>query len=93
MQAAFQNSKVFKANLVIINCGTNDADDPIDPPNTGARMEAALMDIWAADGMANSCVVLSTLIPTRNANGILYHETINAQYRALVLKLADQHCI
>jgi hypothetical protein len=56
-------------------------------------MEAALMDMWAADGMANSYIVLSTLIPTTIPNGMLYHESINAQYRALVSSLAGEHCI
>ncbi|KAM5381701.1 hypothetical protein ACJZ2D_002921 [Fusarium nematophilum] len=85
-----QNSLPYKPNLVVINAGTNDGrnndlnDEVVN--KTGERMEALLGDIWAADDMAETCVLLSTLLATdgeKDAN----RKNINQQYRDLAVKL------
>ena len=81
-------------NIVIINGGTNDANGPVDPSNAGTRMNNVLNALWEADGMSGTCIMLSTLIPTTNANGQTYQDTINNQYRALVQqRAAEGKCI
>lgn len=76
--------------MVVINGGTNDANGAIAPSQAGERMTNILNEIWNADGMGNTCIMLSTLIPTTVANGVIYRGTINAQYRMLVDDFAAQ---
>lgn len=56
-------------------------------------MESILDDIWGAEGMAETCIILSTLIPTTDETGIRNRPGINAQYRALVQRRAEDKCI
>lgn len=57
-------------------------------------MNNILNALWNADGMSGTCIMLSTLIPTTNANGIANQDTINTQYRNLVQqRAAEGKCI
>ncbi|KAF4998528.1 hypothetical protein FDECE_11769 [Fusarium decemcellulare] len=78
------------ANIMLINLGTNDGNQNIAISEIGSRMENILNDVWAADGMSKTCVLLSTLLPTTNKNGAANRPTINSQYRALVDKKAGE---
>ncbi|KAH8666554.1 family 3 carbohydrate esterase, partial [Xylariales sp. PMI_506] len=92
--ARVPHSTGFKPNVVIINAGTNDANGAVDPPNAGTRMNNILNTLWNSDGMSDTCIMLSTLIPTTNANGATYQGTINDQYRSLVTqRAAEGKCI
>ncbi|CAH0045126.1 unnamed protein product [Clonostachys solani] len=78
-----------KPNLVLINCGTNDADPSKnqDIPGTGRRMEDVLEFLYSS--ITDVTVILSTLIPRKdaaNANVTL----INNQYRALAQRLGNE---
>jgi hypothetical protein len=84
MRSAFQDSAGYKPNVVIINCGFNDANIPVEPWNAGIRMRGVLNDIWSADGMEDACIMLSTLIPTSSQPGASNREDINAQYRDII---------
>ncbi|KAM0342058.1 hypothetical protein ACHAPU_009786 [Fusarium lateritium] len=88
--ARVPNSTGYKPNIVIINGGTNDANTPVDPESAGARMNKILNALWDAEGMSETCIFLSTLIPTNNANGAKYSPIINNQYRTLVLTRAKE---
>lgn len=88
-----QKSLGYKANVVIINAGTNNANQGWDLPNTSKTMEAILTDIWGADGMEDTCVILSTLLPTTNAKGKKNRLGINDKYRNLVKAYAKKKCI
>ena len=87
VRAAFQSSAAYKANVVIINCGTNDGGLQIDIPHAGDRVRALVNDIWATNGMANTCVMLSTILPTTNPITSVNRITMNEQYRQLVAEL------
>jgi lysophospholipase L1-like esterase len=93
IRSAYHNSAGYKPNVVVINGGTNDADYPVDPSTAGERMRDILDDIWNTSGMANTCVMLSTLIPSTDPNGVVNRITINAQYRDLVTELSGSKCI
>ncbi|KAF4963513.1 hypothetical protein FSARC_8480 [Fusarium sarcochroum] len=88
--ARVPNSIGYKPNIVIINAGTNDANTPVDPERAGRRMNNILDALWQADGMSETCIIVSTLIPTDNVNGAKNQDTINAQYRTLVLTRAEE---
>lgn len=86
--------KSTQANIVLINLGTNDGNGNVDIVNIGARMESVLDDMWDADGMSDTCIMLSTLLPTTNKNGAANRAAINGQYRGLVTKKAGEgRCI
>ena len=53
-------------------------------------MNDILDALWQADGMSETCIFVSTLIPTDNANGAKNQGTINDQYRTLVLTRAKE---
>ncbi|KAF7556324.1 hypothetical protein G7Z17_g1541 [Cylindrodendrum hubeiense] len=94
VRARVKNSVGFKANIVIINAGTNDGNTNNDISGVGSRMNNILNDLWAAGDMADTCIILSTLIPTTNTNGAANRDTINDQYRALVTERSgDGKCI
>lgn len=80
----------IQPNVVIINAGTNDGNGNIDLSNVGARMNNVLNALWNADGMSSTCIMVSTLIPTTNANGAANRGNINNQYRALVKQRAGE---
>lgn len=56
-------------------------------------MENVLNKIWKANGMDETCIILSTLIPTNNQVGINSRLDINSQYRGLVEKHSKDKCI
>ncbi|KAF7549363.1 hypothetical protein G7Z17_g6445 [Cylindrodendrum hubeiense] len=89
-----KNSLGYKPNIIIINGGTNDASQNIAPSEAGTRMNEILNDIWGADGMADTCVMLSTILDTTGATGKVTRITINEKYRELVKQRAgDGKCI
>lgn len=52
VRTASRNSYGYKPNVVLINAGTNDANQNMQV-GAGARMEAMLNEMWAADGMVS----------------------------------------
>lgn len=88
-----QGSLGYRPNIVIINGGTNNANHDIDVDRAGEHMEAILDDIWGAQHMSDTCVILSTLLPTTDPAGARNRISINAQFRNLVKKRADKKCI
>ncbi|KAK0625151.1 family 3 carbohydrate esterase, partial [Bombardia bombarda] len=89
----FPNSAGFKANVVLINLGTNDANGNIDVAHAGDRMEVLLSQIWDSPDMAKTCIILSTLIPSKKDAGKKNNPIINRQYRQLVSDLQSSKCI
>ena len=87
-QTALVGSLGYKANIVMINCGTNDADENLDISSAGARMESILNTIWNTEGQENpdACVMLSLLLPTKDPVGSGTSPSINSQYMALQAK-------
>lgn len=73
-----------QANIVIINAGTNDAVRNIDTAHAGERLNDMLNDIWGAEDMAGTCVMVSTLLNTTDPTGSVQRVTMNQQYRDLV---------
>lgn len=53
-------------------------------------MNDLLNTIWGADGMANTCVMLSTILDTTDSTGRVTRITINAKYRELVKQRSDE---
>ncbi|KAH8886185.1 family 3 carbohydrate esterase, partial [Thozetella sp. PMI_491] len=88
--ARVPHSTGFKPNIVIINGGTNDGNFNVDIANVGSRMNDVLNALWNADGMADTCIMLSALIPTTNSNGQANRATINSQYSALASQRAGE---
>lgn len=82
--------KTYKPNLILINAGTNDANNanPGDEPveTTHERMEAMMLDAFAT--VPDAVIVLSTLLPNSNRNDNV--NLINDGYRALARKLYDE---
>ncbi|ETS78505.1 hypothetical protein PFICI_10567 [Pestalotiopsis fici W106-1] len=80
----------FKPNVVLINAGTNDCTRSIDIQSIGERMSSLINDIWAADGMENTLILLSQVL--KNADGTCTQNrvTINAQYNSLAQTLRSQ---
>ncbi|KAI0147783.1 hypothetical protein GGR57DRAFT_244744 [Xylariaceae sp. FL1272] len=85
---ASKNSYGYKANIVLINAGTNDCNGNVDIAGAGSRMESLITDLWAADGMQDSLVVLSTILPTTNEAGAKNRISVNQQYRSLIDRLS-----
>lgn len=72
-----------KPNIVLINCGTNDADpaNGQDIPNTAKRMEDLLNHLYEnIDGVT---IILSTLLPRKDSSNSNV-DIINPGYRDLV---------
>jgi len=88
MVDAYSKDAGYKANIVLINCGTNDAALAIDPPGAGDRMLVQLENIWASPSMSSTCIMLSTVLPNGNAAVKLHQPTINKVYRELVVQQA-----
>ncbi|KFY17830.1 hypothetical protein V492_00359 [Pseudogymnoascus sp. VKM F-4246] len=92
-QKRLRNSVGFKPNVVIINLGTNDAVNDVDVSQAGIRMESVLDEIWGAEGMAETCIMLSTLIPNTAEVAARNRPIIDDQFRALVDRRAGKNCI
>jgi hypothetical protein len=56
-------------------------------------MGTLLDTIWQAKEMSNTCIILSTLIPSSRDNGKKHNPTINTFYRELADELKSEHCI
>ena len=85
----------YRPNVVMINAGTNDADETIDIANAGSRFNTILDTIWKSANYPNpdACVIVSALLPvlqSRQANGYANSPSMNSQYQALVTQLAGQ---
>lgn len=71
----------YQPDVVLINVGTNDTIQNYDLPNAPARMRALVQRIVAArPGIA---VVLSTLVPSRDAGNNAEAQAFNAQLPAI----------
>ena len=75
---------------MIINAGTNDANGNVDPNGAGSRLNDILNDLWAAAGMADTCIMVSTLIPTTDSTGSVNRLTINQKYRDVVTQRSGE---
>ncbi|KAF5658685.1 killer toxin subunits alpha beta [Fusarium heterosporum] len=87
-----ENSLPFKPNLVMINAGTNDGrEHDVDDPHVkgvGESMREMIMKIYNEPGMDRTCVLLSTLLWSRQNDES--RKSINNQYRDLVDDLKEQ---
>lgn len=90
VQEAAKNSLHYKPNLVLINAGTNDCRLNLDIKNTGKRMRALIESILKADGMENTAIVLSTLIPSVQNQTAAHRPAVNDQYRHLVTAMRKE---
>lgn len=90
MKAAVQRSLHFKPNVVLINAGTNDCARNIDIENTGKRMRSLIESILNAEGMRQTVIVLSTLIPSQERPIEKNRMSVNRQYRDLVVAMRNE---
>ncbi|KAG9249745.1 uncharacterized protein F5Z01DRAFT_631089, partial [Emericellopsis atlantica] len=71
--------RVWLPNVVLINAGTNDANQNFDVDRTGLRMQELINTIIAE--VPDAVIVLSTLLPTNNQDAQARVNRINDQYR------------
>ncbi|RDW68818.1 putative esterase [Aspergillus mulundensis] len=90
VHAASQHSYIYKPNIVLINAGTNDCNRAIDIPGAGQRMRSLITDLLSAPDMAKTLIILSTLLPSGNANIAANTPAVNAQYRDLVTAMRSE---
>lgn len=83
----------YKPNVVIINGGSTNANEDKDIDQSYQQMEDILNDIWGYDDMSDTCIILSTLIPTDYEQGIVNRIAINKAYRKLVQDKKSSKCI
>lgn len=85
----------YNANIVIINGGTNNANAKEEPDlqYIHDEMDGILTDIWNHEGTADTCIILSTLLPTTHPNGAEHRIPINDEYRKLVREHEEDKCI
>lgn len=81
VRAKGKSIEQFKPNLVLVNVGTNDAGQNIDIANTGKRMDALLADVYTWS--PRTTVVLSALLPSKDATAQSRVLLINKQYKEL----------
>lgn len=78
----------------MINAGTNNANRGESADIAYDEMDDILQAIWNYDeAMKDTCIILSTLLPTTNANGKINRITMNNQYRKLVDDYKGERCI
>ncbi|KAJ4007802.1 hypothetical protein NW766_009607 [Fusarium irregulare] len=83
---AARNSYGYKPNVVIMNVGTNDANqNKVD--GAGNRLEGLLNDLWNAEGMSKTYVVVSSVIRRNDAKAESNRKQINEQYKKLISRL------
>jgi hypothetical protein len=87
------DSKGYRPNVVIINGGTNNALNNLHVDVAYDKMNDILNTIWNDSMMHDTCVILSTLLPTSNKDAQTRAEFINQQYRKLVTDRAKDKCI
>ncbi|KAL2799684.1 SGNH hydrolase-type esterase domain-containing protein [Aspergillus keveii] len=90
VRTATSPSLPCRPNIVLINAGTNDCRLSIDIPNVGARMRSLIENILSAADMRDTLIVLSTLLPSGNADIARNTPAVNDQYRALVRTMRGQ---
>lgn len=85
----------YNANIVIINGGTNNANAEEEPDRQYIHdeMNGILTDVWNHPATADTCIILSTLLPTTHPNGAPHRIAINDEYRKLVQELENDKCI
>ncbi|KAL2820693.1 SGNH hydrolase-type esterase domain-containing protein [Aspergillus granulosus] len=84
VRSASSASLPCEPNIVLINAGTNDCRLGIDINHAGARMRSLIENLLSAEDMADTLIVLSTLLPSGNAAISRNTPAVNAQYRELV---------
>ncbi|KAI0965120.1 hypothetical protein F4678DRAFT_485612 [Xylaria arbuscula] len=90
MKAVADNTIPRQPNLILINCGTNDADpgNKQDIPNTAARMEALLIYLYGKiDGVT---IILSTLLERKDQYNSNVQNIINPGYRDLYQRFSAE---
>ncbi|KAJ4386893.1 hypothetical protein N0V93_009792 [Gnomoniopsis smithogilvyi] len=88
IQTILENSLQFLPNLVLINAGVNDCTYNDDTSNIGNRMSSLLDTVF--NNIANTTVILSTLLPSLNSSVAACHDSVNSQYRSLVATRSGQ---
>ncbi|GKU19782.1 unnamed protein product [Fusarium langsethiae] len=83
---AARNSYGYKPNVVVMNLGTNDANQN-KVEGAGDRLEGLLNDLWNADGMSKTYVVVSSVIRRNDATAEKNRKQINEQYQKLIKRL------
>ncbi|RTE69040.1 hypothetical protein BHE90_016583 [Fusarium euwallaceae] len=87
VRAAARNSHGYKPNVVLMNVGTNDANQGL-VNGAGSRLEALLNDIWAADDMSKTFVVVSSVLRRSDTKAESNRKQINEQYQYVPTKLS-----
>jgi lysophospholipase L1-like esterase len=77
-------------NVVLINCGTNDADPSKNEDVFGTADRMRLVVEHLLDSVEGTTVVLSTLLPHRQAANNANVNIINDGYRAMAAALAGE---
>ncbi|KFY68955.1 hypothetical protein V496_00654 [Pseudogymnoascus sp. VKM F-4515 (FW-2607)] len=83
-----RNSYGYKPNVVLMNVGTNDANQGL-VAGANTRMEALLNDLWAADGMSKTFVVISSVLRRDDSGAENNRKQINGQYKTMVTRLKN----
>ncbi|KAH7325665.1 hypothetical protein B0I35DRAFT_347595, partial [Stachybotrys elegans] len=76
-----------RANVVIIQAGTNNARGSVGVTTAGAAMKEMMWDIWNAPGMSDTCIFVVTLLWTDHHPGETNRLAMNDQYRTAVSEL------
>ncbi|CAH0054256.1 unnamed protein product [Clonostachys solani] len=71
----------------------HDGNFNVDISTIGTRMGNILNALWTAPDMSETCLMLSTLLPTENPTGKGNRDAINKQYRELVSTHNKTKCI
>ncbi|KAF5635566.1 integrin alpha n-terminal [Fusarium sp. NRRL 25303] len=74
VRKAASNSYGYKSNVVLVD-------------GAGRRLEALLNDLWSADGMSKTYVVVSSVIRRDDVKAEKNRKEINEQYKQLVTRL------
>ncbi|KAJ5101327.1 hypothetical protein NUU61_003549 [Penicillium alfredii] len=90
VREAAQGSLPYKPNVVLINAGTNDCAQEIDIKNAHTRMHKLINSLVKADGMKDTLIVLSTLIPSHKKQTAEHRPAVNKQYRQLVKSMKNE---
>ncbi|KAL2827127.1 hypothetical protein BDW59DRAFT_171436 [Aspergillus cavernicola] len=88
--AAAVNLVGYKPNMVLINAGTNNCREDWEIPSTGDRMRALIKSLVDKEDMANSLIILLTLLPSLDANTSQNVPIVNKQYRNLVTTMRGE---
>lgn len=80
---------------MIINVGTNNANGNDGVGQAYDLMNEILNEIWGSPDMSQTCIILSTLLPTSHPEGKNHRLTMNTAYRKLVQDrgIRDAKCI